>query len=63
MMNQLKMMKLVRLRIMVGSRRTKVGLRLARNFGQNLIIWILWSASSNYEMGSALVNIGSLVSL
>ena len=58
MMNQLKMMKLVRLRIVVGSRRTKV-----RNFGQPLTIKILWSALSNYELGPALVNIGSLVSL
>jgi hypothetical protein len=63
MMNQLKMMKLVRLRIVVGSRRIKVSLRLARNFGQPLTIKILWSALNNYELGSALVNIGSLVSL
>jgi hypothetical protein len=62
MMNQVKMMKLVRLRIVVGSRRTKVRLRLARNFGQPLTINILRSALSNYEGGSALVNIGSLVS-
>jgi hypothetical protein len=31
-MNQLKMIKQVRLRIVVSSRRTKVSLRLARNF-------------------------------
>jgi hypothetical protein len=49
MMNQLKMMKLVRLRIEFGSRRTKVSLGLARNFGQPLTINILWSALSNYD--------------
>jgi hypothetical protein len=63
MMNQLKMMKLVRLRIVVGFRRTEVSLRLARNYGHPLTIKILWSALSNYELGLALVNIGSLVSL
>ena len=63
MMNQLKMMKLVRLKIVVGSRRTKVSLRLARNFGQPLTIKILWPALSNYDLGLALVDIGSLVSL
>jgi hypothetical protein len=57
------MMKLVRLRIVVGSRRNKVRLRLARKFGQPLTIKILWSALSNYELGSPLVNIRSLVSL
>jgi hypothetical protein len=63
MMNRVKIMKLGRLRIVVGSRRIKVSLRLARNFGKPLTIKILWSALSIYERGSALVNIGSLVSL
>ena len=56
----------------LGSRRTKVSLRLPRNFGQPkatrnwgqpLTIEILWSALGNHELGSALINIGNLVSL
>ena len=71
MINRLKMIKLVRLRCVVRWI-TKVSLRLARNFGkpdatcsrgQPLTIRILWSALSNFELRSALVNIGSLVRL
>ena len=69
MMNQLKMIKLVIMRLRnVPWSREKLVLdfgqpKATHIWGQPLTNKILWSALSNYALGSTLINIGSLVSL
>ena len=65
-------MKIRLIKSLMKLRRTKISPRLASNFGQPeascnggqfLTILMCWSALSNFEVGSALVDVGSLVSL